>query len=384
MESYCQKLHKEISSFEKLPGTSLTKLFEKIYGYSYRNYTDDYIKFSLFIKSQSNIYLDKAIFKTVETGDKGLKEELYAIAMNKFHRRYDVLLKLKDQKYFEVVLKNAFDFLRGDDYLYYHGFKFENGQVLFDLAEAYYISQYKSLVVSFFNDAFNFAIKYAKDNKKYDYLDGHPDSTTLLILAQAIGSLQAGDREQFSSLIFRIYEFCSIDDRSYDLHQASGFIALELTAYKSLFDLQVLNRAVKVTGKHYKENTFVHQTLYSKWYLEKNIKEPLLYLQSEENKEWPSFAVFALTDLNCKEAIPVLKSMKSKEKNPVFIEIFKEAIARLNIQKETPENEDRIIWLNGSLTPTQRALGAESNNVFVARAKEKYNLDDTVYETDDD
>jgi len=384
MENYYHKLSKEIASYEKLPDTSLTKLLEKIYHYSFMDYTEERNEFSVFIKSQSNLYLGKAIQKSIETDDKDLKEELYEIAMHRVHRRYDILLKLEDQKYFEVVIKNAFDFLRGEDYLFNHGFQFESGQVLFDLVSAYYIPQYKSLVVTFLTDAFDFALKYAKDNKKYDYLSGHPDSTTLLVLVQAIGSLQTEDRKQFSSLIFRIYKFCSEKKKSYDLNQASGFIALELTKYNKHFDLQVLDNAIEVTGKYYAKNIFVHQTLYAKWYLAKNCKEALQYLQSEENQKWPTFATFALADLNCKEALPILKSIKSDEKNTVFIEIFKEAIARLNTQKETPKNENRIIWLNGSLTPTQRAMGAESDNVFVIRAQEKHNVDDTVYETDDD
>lgn len=42
------------------------------------------------------------------------------------------------------------------------------------------------------------------------------------------------------------------------------------------------------------------------------------------------------------------------------------------------------LWLNGSLTPTQRALGAESDDVFIARARKKMNLDTNIYETDTD
>mgnify|MGYP003580944217 FL=1 len=116
--------------------------------------------------------------------------------------------------------------------------------------------------------------------------------------------------------------------------------------------------------------------------MEKNTEEPLRYLQNIKNNENPVFAVFALTDLGCKEALPLFIEKQKEEENPVIWEIYNEAIQRLESGYIPKNQTERMIWLNGNLTPTQRALGAENDNVFVKRAQQKVAVDDTVYETD--
>jgi len=383
-ENFKNTITGELTSLLNAQAFSFTSIFDKIYGCRYADYTDNDTDFKQFIISQSDVYFGLALEEYKKVLQPTLKQEIQDIALRDTDRRYDVLIKLRDRDCFEIVLKNAEDFLKGDDYLNDHGYRYEDGQVLFDLIEAYYDPIFQEGVVSFFHQAFNFAKNYAKENKKWDYLSGDPEGTTLLVIAQAVSSLSKEDREQFADLVFEIYAFCSNADASYDVNQASGYIALLLTTYDKRIDIEILNNAVEVTGEHYQNNTFVHQTLYCKWLLTNDSKSALSYLTSEENVKGYAFAIMSLADLNCKEALPVFESLLEQEKDPVFIELLKEAIERLNIQKAIPEIEKRMIWMNGNLTPTQRALGAESNNVFVKRAQEKIVLDNNVYETDDE
>ncbi|GAA5038139.1 hypothetical protein GCM10011506_35210 [Marivirga lumbricoides] len=383
-DNYKNTIAQELSSFSNSEEFSYTSIFDKIYGYRYPNYTDDYAAFAQFKKEQSDIYFDRAINEYEQTLNQQLKNEIQDIALTDLNRRYDVLIRLGDRDSFEVVLKNAEDFLKGKDYLYDHGYQYEDGQVLFDLIQAYYNLQFQEDVVSFFNRAFNFAKKYAIENKKWEYLSGDPDESTALTIAQAITWLKKDDREKFASVVFDIYTFCSHDERGYEVNQASGYIALLLTIFDSKIDINILNHAINITGEYYQDNTFVHQTLYSKWILANDSKGAFSYLQSEENRRGFIFAIIALADLNDKETLPFLEKMLKEEKNPVIIEVLNEAIERLNTQITIPETENRMIWLNGNLTPTQRALGAESDNIFVKRAQERTGLDDIVYETDDD
>ena len=293
------------------------------------------------------------------------------------------MIQLGDRDCLDIVLKDAQDYLKGDDYLTEHGYRYEDGQVLFDLIQAYSNPDFRESVIAFINQSFSFSKTYAKENKEYDYLSGDPDSSILLVICQAISLLNKGDREQFTRLVFDIYKFSSFDERSYATNQASGYIALLLTDYEGV-DIEVVNNSIEVTGEHYQTNAFVHQTLYCRWILTKDIDGALSYLKLEENRKGFIYAITALVDLNYKEALPMFESMMKEEKHPVFIEVLKEAIARLNLQNAIPETKNRMIWMSGSLTPTQRALGAQPDNVFVTRAQEKMDIDDNVYETDDD
>ena len=162
------------------------------------------------------------------------------------------------------------------------------------------------------------------------------------------------------------------------------FRSIQLTSYVQSFNLDIIKKAIEVTGKNYKSNTYVHQTLYAKWVLEKNGKEALEYLQAEENKDWSSLPIIAIADLNYKEALPVLETMITEKQEPVVVEILLEGITRQKNQKTAPDTNDRMIWLNGNVSPNQRALGIESDNVFIKRAQQKQPVDATVYETDED
>ena len=385
MKKNILEIENEIKEYTSQNKGKYNLIFEKIRSYRSGDYTEDYYVFQSHMLGITDFYFDQMIQEYKESKGAKLKKDCIVIADYFLDRRYDVLIRLDDEEAFEIVLQYANDFLKGESFLFDQQ-KYVNGQSLFALAQAYYNPKFKERVVAFFINAFEFAKKYAKENDKHGLsTSADPDGDTLLQLCSAITSLTQDDREQFSKIVFDIYTFSSNSKRrSYELYQASGFIALLLPFYKSSFDIEIIDKAINVTGKFYKENTFVHQTLYAKWVLEKNTEEVLIYYLNEENGKWPNFAIMALADLSCKEALPFFIEKQKETKDSILWEIYEEAIQRLKNNYKPLQVEDRMIMLNGNVTPTQRALGAESNNVFVQRAQKKAHIDDTIYETDDD
>lgn len=384
MKKDTAEIKKEIEKYVLQNKGKYNLVFEKIRSYSYSDYTEDYYEFQSYIRDIMNSYFDQMILEYKETKNNELKKDCIVIADYLLDRRYDILIRLDDEEAFEIVLQYAEDFLKGEDFIFFQQ-KYVNGESLFALAEAYSNPKFKDRVVVFFTNAFEYAKKYAKDNDKLGLsTSADPNGDTLLQLCIAITSFAKEDREQFSKLIFDIYLFSSNKSRSYEMKQASGFIALLLPFYKASFDIKIIDEAINVTGKFYKENTFVNQTLYTKWILEKNAEEALDYYLNKENEKWPSFAIMALTDLSYKEALPLFIEQQKETKDPVLWEIYEEAIQRLKSDYKPLQIENRMIMLNGNVTLTQRALGTESNAIFVKRAQKKIGIDDTVYETDDD
>ncbi|WP_163407012.1 hypothetical protein [Flavobacterium ajazii] len=384
MKKFQLKIEKETKEFAAKHPAEYKVIIDKIRTYNYIDYTDDYYKFKLVTDQLKEIYLNKALQDYHVTRSKKLRIEIIEIADYYLDRQYDIMISMDNEEAFQKVLEYATDFLKGESFLFHQGI-YVNGQSLFALVKAYYNPKFKQDVVVFFNTAFKYAKTYAKEKIEYgEKANKDPDGSTLLELVQAISSFKEEDREQFADLVFEIYKFSSKEKRSYETNQTSGFIAIQLTYFQTVFDISVINNAITKTGKYYQENVFVKQTLYAKWFLEKNTEEPLLYLQDIEKNSNPIFAVFALTDLGCKEALPLFIEKQKENQNPVIGEIYEEAIQRLQ-NNFVPENQtERMIWLNGNLTPTQRALGAENDNVFVKRARQKQAVEEVVYETDDD
>lgn len=92
----------------------------------------------------------------------------------------------------------------------------------------------------------------------------------------------------------------------------------------------------------------------------------------------------ALADLNEQAAASVLREHLPEIKNEVVTEAFQEAIRRLENQSEPPTRADRMVHLFGTVTATERALGAESDNEFLKRAQIRQGARmDVVYEADD-
>ena len=383
MEDFKTIINREVTDFAKEHHQEYKLIIDKIRTYLKHDYpeVESYEHFSSFRNQLIETYLNQALEEYKISKSKKLCTEIIEIADYYLDRRYDLMIELDDEEAFQKVLGYATDFLKGETFLFDQGL-YVNGQSLHALALAYYNPKFNQEVVSFFKTAFEYAKTYAKEKIEYGkQANKDPDGETLLELVQAICSLKEEDREQFADLVFEIYTFSAIN-RSYDVNQASGFMAIQLTYFQTAFDISVLDNTITVKGKYFQETVFVKQTLYAKWFLEKNTEEPLRYLQNIKNNDNPVFAVFALTDLGCKEALLLFIEKQKEEKNPVLWETYTEAIQRLESDYVPKNQKERMVYLNGNLTPTQRALGAENDNVFVKRAQQKIAIDDTVYEAD--
>lgn len=369
----------EIEDFAKTNQGQYRIIIEKIRSYRYNTYTNDYYVFSDFIKTLESSYFDQAVNNFKATADNVLKNEIIDVADQKLFRRYDVMVQLEDEEAFDKVLAYAKDFLKGGDFVFFQQL-YVNSQSLHALVQAFDKPKFKNRVLEFFKDSFAYAQTYANENPKYGNSD--VDGDTLLELSQAICSFQPKDREQFADLVFDIYTYCCDTERNYEANQAAGFIALQLTLFEKTFPTNIF-RNVLNDNPQFQDNAFIHQTLYTTWLLEKNSTEALGYFQDQKNEKWPTYAVCALADLVCFEALPTLLEKQKTEKDPVIWEVYQEAILRLQNDYIPKSPSDRMVWLNGSMTPGQRALSGENDNVFVMRAKLKHTIDDNVYETDE-
>lgn len=381
MKDFKTIIHQEVADFANDHPGDYKLIIDKIRSFQSQNYPDAKSNhhFQSLIKQLTETFLNEALNVYKISRSKKLRNEIIEIADYQPDRRYDAMIALDNKEAFQKVLGYATDFLKGNAFLINQRL-YVNGKSLHALVQAYYNPKFKQEVVLFFKTAFEYAKTYAKEKAEYGkQANKDPDGETLLELVQAISSLKDEDREQFAHLVFEIYRFSSEEERSYEMKQASGFIAIQLTYFKTVFDISILNDAITKTGKHYQENVFVKQTLYAKWFLEKNTHEPLVYLQKNEDKSNPVFAVFVLTDLRYKKALPLFLEMQKENQNSVIDEIYQEGIQRLENNFVPKDKTERMIWLNGNLTPTQRALGARNDNVFVKRARQKQAAEEVVY-----
>ncbi|MFB9075956.1 hypothetical protein ACFFLS_13565 [Flavobacterium procerum] len=383
MKEYQIAIEKEIAQFAAEHESDYKLIIEKILSYNYKNYTNDFNEFFKFRKELKSYYLKRAIADFKTSKDKNLKELIVNLADVSYDRDYDVLIGLEEEDIFQKVLAYANDFLKGEDFIFFQQ-QYVNSEVLFALVSAYENSLFSKEILLFFETAFDYVKKYASENDtKKTSTSKDPDGSTLLELAKALSSFDVKSREHFTSTVFEIYIFSIKRKRNYQMKQTAGFIAVLLTKFQTPFDLNILENFIKKERKFSPDAVYVHQTRYTKWILEKNTSKPLRFLKNDENLS-PIFAIFALADLNCKKAIPLLLEKQHKETNPIIWEVYQEAVQRLEKDFTALHYEERIISLYDTLTPAQRALGAESDNVFVHRAKQKFMVDNTVYETDQD
>ncbi|NMH85900.1 hypothetical protein HHX25_00130 [Flavivirga sp. Y03] len=93
------------------------------------------------------------------------------------------------------------------------------------------------------------------------------------------------------------------------------------------------------------------------------------YLEEKSHTKNLGLVASALADLDYKSGLKTLQKYLLEIKNDVTYEVFKEAITRLQNQIGRPLNENRMVWLFGFLPRVEIALGDESDNEFLHRAK---------------
>jgi len=163
--------------------------------------------------------------------------------------------------------------------------------------------------------------------------------------------------------------FCVERKCHYEAFQAGGPLAIALTtAGGSASAVRVyLARWQSV----YPGERFVMEALYALWLLEGDAAAARAFLEDTANPKGHAYAAAALADLHDVGALPVIEARLAQVQNPVTVEAFTEALARLRMQRAAPALPDRMIFLFGSTTRTEQALGADSDDVFLVRARAK-------------
>ncbi|UOG59592.1 hypothetical protein [Leptospira noguchii] len=387
MKSFKDEILFEIGELEKKRNKDPMIVLKKIKAYDYgdlyhhkisKKYNPNWEDYNSFINDLYRKYLD-AVFEILEKNDNSLKEEIKNFAFgftNIKDNLYIILSRLADDESFSILLEESWKILEiKTDY-------YVDAVPILCLLKLYGIEKYKKQIRDFLLNSFEYAREYALKNRKYEYLRDNLNSDIYLVISQGIFSLNKGDREEYSDLLLNAYRFASAEERSYSMNQVSGYIALYLTAFSRIIEIDVLDKSIAITGKNYQENKFVFQTRYAKWYLEKNGSEALKFLKDCKFYDQLGYIAALFADLDYKDVLPVLEEKMKAIKDPIVQEIFLEAITRLKSQTSMPESQNRMIWMFGNVSATQRILGASSDSVFLKKAQEKANVEDQLWEAD--
>lgn len=172
--------------------------------------------------------------------------------------------------------------------------------------------------------------------------------------------------------------------RHYELNCLAGTISLQLANFNRPEALEVVNCFVETFIENYSGESFVMKGLYTKWIMTQDGNSALEFIQNQENAKGLAYAITAVADLDFKAGLEPICDLTNTIDNELTQEVCKEAIERLRKQTHPGAISDRMIHLFGSITPTEIALGAETDNQFILRArKNKQNAElYTIYETD--
>ena len=184
---------------------------------------------------------------------------------------------------------------------------------------------------------------------------------------------------------FRVAAGLADIDAHYELNVTCGPIAVALAAVDHGDALPELDLFLAELGDTYRGEPFVMQVLYGKWLLERDPAAALAYVVDPAHTKGLGYAAAALADLHHVDAYEPLAARAGTLEHPVAQEAFAEALVRLSRQSAPPPPDGRMIWLFGRRSPTEQALGEDSDNVFVLRAIERTRHADlgVVTEADD-
>lgn len=195
----------------------------------------------------------------------------------------------------------------------------------------------------------------------------------------------------FIPLMIEEFQYCTLMDREpvdrikrhYELMIISGDIAITLArlGYSGSFDF--MKSFLEWCERRYTTSDFLLKIFYLKWVKTNDANAAIAYLEKESSGA--SFAIAALSDMNHKNGAVLIEEKMNSSDNLIFKEICQEALDRLGYQNSSPGPEALFVNLFGDKTSTELALGAETDNEFIVRAKRK-SLDSEigiVTETDD-
>lgn len=165
--------------------------------------------------------------------------------------------------------------------------------------------------------------------------------------------------------------FCLHQKCHYEARQESGGVALALAAAGAKSAVPAVRAFLERWQSVYPGERFIMEPLYALWLLDGDAAGARAYLDDDSNTKGHSFAVAALADLNAQDAIPAIEAKRASIKNPVTLEAFDEGLSRLRTQTAPPALADRMISLFGLTSRTEQALGADTDDVFLMRARAK-------------
>lgn len=159
--------------------------------------------------------------------------------------------------------------------------------------------------------------------------------------------------------------------RHYELNCLAGNISLQLANFNRPDVLEVVDCFIETFIENYSGESFVMKGLYAKWILTQDGNSALEFIQNQENAKGLAYAITAIADLDYKAGLETIRDLTNSIENELTQEVCKEAIERLQKQTHPMAPFDRMIHLFGSITPTEIALGAETDNQFILRVRQK-------------
>ncbi|MGC4118843.1 MAG: hypothetical protein QM765_30625 [Myxococcales bacterium] len=157
----------------------------------------------------------------------------------------------------------------------------------------------------------------------------------------------------------------------YELTKTVGDIAIAMAALGYDDGAEDLAAFIKDLEWRYPGDDFVMKARYGLWLLAEGGEEAVAFVSDEKKDRGLAMAAVALADLDFKAGLGPVRARASSLAEPVAREVFAEAAARLERQTGAPPRGERMIGLLGRVSSTELALGAETDNVFVQRAREK-------------
>ncbi len=293
--------------------------------------------------------------------------DFFLSPFNQWRERYDLIAALGDaesaQMVFDIVdeqFKKEVD----DDI---------DKSSFYGLVELCKLPDYNERVLKIIRTGFNKTIKSAGDDLVND--------TIFNILGQLCVIL---NDKQSADEVYKAFVFGADPEQHYEMNTASSRLAIYLTALDYNGPIDTIKSYIDYYSDSYDDDEFVVRARYAYWWFKNDTNEALDFINNTEKKKSLGLVAALLADLNEKKALPILQKRIKELTNKVTIEIFKEAISRLKLQQNIPENKNRMIWMFGFITPTEIALGDETDNVFIKRANETSEIDlGIVYEVDD-
>lgn len=194
------------------------------------------------------------------------------------------------------------------------------------------------------------------------------NSVALNALGRALVGLQPVEAVAALEVALR---FCIDRKCHYEAMQAAGSLALALASASASAEAggEAMRAFLHRWQNIYRGERFVMEVQYALWMLDDDAAAARAFLADSSNTKGLALVAATLADLDDKAAIEVLHARALTLKNPVTREAFDEALHRLRTQTSRPQQQARMVHLFGVLSSTEQALGEDSDDVFVQRAR---------------